>query len=314
MLLRLIFVFTFTTAIAFADNTELSAQQWLEKMSRAMKVLDFQGTVAFFNNGRLDTMNYFHTTDHGLEKERLLSLNSPMREVIREDGKVSCVFKDTTRTVVNHRPVSQSFIVDLPVDFAVSNVVYFFTVMGEESVAMLPTRVISIKAKDNFRYDRKIWIDRKNFLPLKIEVYDLSGETLEQVVFTNLKVGQIVESVDTDSQIETTTVKHIQKLESSAFEQADFVLNNIPSGFKSMFFTQMKVDNSAASVDHLLLSDGFSSVSVYKEVKAEDFQAGLQTLGTVNSFTHLVDNYQITAMGEVPAKTVQFVAQGFKFK
>lgn len=314
MLLRLLVVFLLSTACVSADESELNAQQWLEKMSQAMKSLNYQGTVAFFKNGRLDTMKYFHVSDNGLEQERLLSLNSPMREVIREAGKISCVFKDTKKTVVNHRPVSRSFIVDLPIDFSASSTDYHFSIGGEESVAMLPVRVISIKAKDKYRYGRNIWIDKQYFLPLKMEIYDLSGETLEQVVFTDLKVGDKPVFVRTDNKMENAKAKHIHQLESVSFDKADFILENIPSGFQTVFFIRMNMDNSTQKVDHLLLSDGFSSISVYREAKSDDVQPGLQTLGTVNSFTHLIGDFQITAMGEVPAKTVRFIAQGTRFR
>jgi sigma-E factor negative regulatory protein RseB len=259
-------------------------------------------------------MKYFHATENGQEQERLLSLNSPMREVIREAGTVSCVFKDSQKTVVNHRPVSKSFIVDLPVDISTSSINYHFSVRNEESVAMLPTRVISIQAKDKYRYDRNIWIDKQYFLPLKMEVYDLSGGTLEQVVFTDLKVKNKSEFVNVNNIIENTKIKHIHQLELSSFDEADFILENIPSGFQTVFFIRMEVDDSAQSVDHLLLSDGFSSVSVYREAKADDIQQGLRTLGSVNSFSLLVGDFQITAMGEVPAQTVQFIAQGVKLR
>lgn len=277
-----------------------------------MKTLNYQGTVAFFNSGRLDTMKYFHVTDNGQEQERLLSLNSPMREVIREAGKVSCVFKGSQEIVVNHRPVSQSFIVDLPLEFSAASINYHFSLGEEASVAMLPVRVVSIQAKDKYRYDRNIWIDTQYFLPLKMEVYDLSGRTLEQVVFTDLKVKNKPEFVKANNKIDNTRIKHIHQLESSSFDEADFVLENIPSGFQTVFFIRMKTDDSAQAVDHLLLSDGFSSVSVYREAKADNIQQGLQTLGSVNSFSLLIDDFQITALGEVPAQTVQFIAQGVK--
>jgi sigma-E factor negative regulatory protein RseB len=312
--LRLFIVLSLFTASVFADEVELNAQQWLEKMSLSMKTLNYQGTVAFFKNGRLDTMKYFHTTDNGQEQERMLSLNSPMREVIREAGTVSCVFKDSQKIVVNHRPVSQSFIVDLPVEFSASSINYHFSLEDDESVAMLPTRVISIRAKDKYRYDRNIWIDKQSSLPLKMEVYDLSGGTLEQVVFTDLKVEKMLEFVNTTIKLENTKIEHIHQLESSSFDEADFVLENIPSGFKTVFFIRMKMDGSAQSVDHLLLSDGFSSISVYRETKADDIQQGLQTLGSVNSFSLVIDDFQITALGEVPAQTVQFIAQGVKLR
>ena len=313
-MIRLLFVFVLSISCVFADESEMTGQQWLEKMSHAMETYNYHGTVAFFKSGRLDTMKYFHATNEGLQQERLLSLNSPMREVIREGGKVSCVFKKSNKVVVNHRPVSGSFIVDLPTDFSASNSVYQFSLKGEESVAMLPSRVISIEAKDPYRYSRKIWIDKQFFLPLKIEVYDLSGARLEQVVFTDLQVVENLAIVRADSNIEITNIKHIHQEESSAVEMAGFVLENVPAGFQTIFFTRMNRSNSEQAVDHLLLSDGFSSISVYRELKEENIQLGLQTLGTVNSFTHVIDDFEITVMGEVPAETVQFIAQGIKFR
>ena len=314
LLIRSIIVFLLFTASVLANEAELKAQQWLEKMSLSMKTLNYQGTVAFFKNGRLDTMKYFHATDNGLEQERLLSLNSPMREVIREAGKVSCVFKNSQKIVVNHHPVSQSFIVDLPSEFSAASINYNFSLREEESVAMLPTRVISIQAKDKYRYDRKIWISKQYFLPLKMEVYDLSGETLEQVVFTDLKVENQSKFVSTSNKLEDTRVKDTDQSESSSVEKADFVLENIPPGFQTVFFIRMKMGDLTQSADHLLLSDGFSSISVYREEKADDVQLGLQTLGSVNSFSLVIDDFQITALGEVPAQTVQFIAQGVKLR
>ena len=279
-----------------------------------MKVLNFQGTVAFFKKGRLDPMQYFHVNDNGIEQERLLSLNSPMREVIREAGKVSCVFRDSKEVVIDHRPVGQSFIINLPDVFSDTNAAYLFSFQGEESVAMLPTRIILVKAKDEYRYDRKIWVDKQHFLPLKVEVYDLSGETLEQVVFMSLKVVDKLEFVKAAKNTGNTKIKHIHKLESSSFAQADYELKDIPPGFKKIFFTKMNMENVVQPVDHLLLSDGFSSISVYREAKTNDVKLCSQALDTVNSFTNLVDNFQITAMGEVPSKTVKLIAQSVKIK
>lgn len=314
MLQRLLFVFVISTACVLADDSELNAIQWLKKMSHAKKVLDYYGTVAFFKNGRLDTMKFYHTVDKGLEQERLLSLNSPMREVIRKSGKVSCIFKDSKKVIVNNRPVRESFIVDLPVDFSKSSADYNFSLQGEELVAMLPTRVLSIEAKDKFRYKRKIWIDKEHFLPLKVEVYDLFGMTLEQVVFTDIQVGQVVDFENADEKIEGSDTKHIEQIDSLSFDEADFALTNIPTGFQTVFFARMYRENSTQLIGHLLLSDGFSSISVYRETKADDTKEGLQTLGAINSFTHIIKDDQVTAMGEVPASTVQSIAQGVSFR
>lgn len=279
-----------------------------------MTALNYHGTVVFFKNGQLDTMKYSHSTHNGLEQERLLSLNSPLREIIRKAGRVRCVFKESDKVVINYHPVSKSFIVDLPYDFSEVKSFYHFTLLNDASIAMQPARVVSIEAKDNYRYSRKIWIDKQKLLPLKVEVFNLSGATLEQVVFTDLQIPKETGVINSDEKINASTINHIHRIASSSFDEADFVLLNMPEGFKTVFFTQMKMSNSEQKVDHLLLSDGFSSVSVYRALKMDNTPTGLQTLGGVNSFTHVMGDFHITAMGEVPAKTVQFIAQGAQLR
>ncbi|KAF3981142.1 MAG: outer membrane lipoprotein-sorting protein [Methylococcales symbiont of Hymedesmia sp. n. MRB-2018] len=279
-----------------------------------MKTLNYQGTVAFFKNGRLDTMKYSHAVDQKTEQERLLSLNSPMREVIRDAGTISCIFNKSKKMIVNHRPVSQSFIVDLPIDFSALNTIYRYSLGEEESVAMRSSQTVFIKPIDQYRYPRKIWIDREHFLPLKVEVYNLLGETLEQVVYTDIRVVDKLKFVKVGKNLDDANITHIHLQETVTLGKTDFILDKQPIGFQMVFFTRMDTGSSDEKVDHLLLSDGFSSVSVYREFKSDDTQLGIQTLGSVNSFTRIAEDYQITAMGDVPVKAVEEIAQGITFQ
>lgn len=310
-IIRLLVIVFFLPAFGvFADEPEIKAEHWLKKMSQAMNTLNYQGTVAFFKNARLDTMRYSHSARQGLEQERLLSLNSPMRQIIRDAGKISCIFDKSKKVIVNHRPVSKSFIIDLPIDFAALNTVYQYALGEEESVAMRSARIVSINPLDEFRYPRKIWIDKEYFLPLKVEVYNFSGEVLKQVVFTDIQIVNALEFVEVGKNQDKENTKHIHLLDTVPLEKTDFILENLPAGFQVVFVTRIDVGDSAKNVDHLFLSDGFSSVSVYREAEAKGVQLGLQVLGSVNSYTHVIGNRQITAMGDVPVKTVQVIAQG----
>nr|WP_255528681.1 MucB/RseB C-terminal domain-containing protein [Methylobacter sp. BlB1] len=303
-----------STKTVFAADVELNARQALTKMTDAMRVLNYQGTVAFLRNGKLETMKYFHAAEKGIEQERLLSLNSPLREIIRDADKVSCLFKSTQQAVVDHRPVGHSFLVDVPQNLDELSAVYDFKMAGEEDVAMLPAYVIAIQPKDDFRYVRKIWIEKQQFLPLKVAVYDLSGTVLEQVVFTDLEVKEALPFVEAKFGEAAENVKHIHQLQAQASDQATFVVNNLPPGFEEIFFTRRPIHNSNQPVDHLLLSDGFAAVSVYMENKNTAMQQGLQSVGAVNSFSRTIDDWQLTVMGEVPAKTVKFIAEGIKLR
>ncbi len=299
--------------IAIAESSPPAAE-WLGKMNQAMKTLNFGGTVIFMKNGQLDTMKYQHSVENGLEQERLASLNSPMREVIRKSSEVTCVFKETKQKVVNHHPLDSSFIINLPQNTAVLQQNYQLTLLGQESIAMLPTQIIGIDPKDALRYPRKIWIDTQHFLPLKVEVYNLDGSVLEQVVFTDLSTDAITEAKASALDENKFHVKHIHATQAEPFANATFTLKNWPAGFEPVFFIRNSIQQSEKAVDHLLISDGFSTVSVYLEAKESDGLKGLHSLGSVNSVSKVLGNAQFTVLGEVPAKTVEIIADGITLR
>lgn len=306
------FVLCLFVPCTFAAEITLTGQQWLEKMNQAMKTLNYQGTIAFVKNGDLDTMQYFHQAEDGQEKEKLLSLNSPIRDVVRENRKVRSFYKDIQTSIINHRPSSQSFILNLPTNFAEPNNSYSITVEKEAIIANRLTHMIFIKAKDDYRYGRKIWIDNEYFLPLKIEIHGLSNQVIEQVVFTEIKVGDDLPLLylDNDANIK---IRHVHQARFFSIDDSDLNLDNIPPDFKVTSFSRMSMGRSEHLVEHLLLSDGFSSVSIYKERAKNNTKEGQhQTFGIINSYTQSIKNNQITVMGDAPAKTVQFIAQGIQ--
>jgi len=303
-----------------ADEPEINARQALVKMTHAMEALNYKGTVAFLRNGKLETMKYFHAANNNTEQERLVSLNSPLREIIRDANKVSCHFKTTKQIVVDYRPFASSFLLDIPKNIDDLGGAYRFDLVGEENIAMQLADVIAIQPKDNFRYIRKIWVEKKYFLPLKVVIYDFSGLPLEQVVFTELEVKDSLPFVNIKSLDKASSAENKQSeqsanatwLESPA--QPAFVVNELPFGFQEVFFTRSPVHNSDQLVDHMVLSDGFSSVSVYMENKNASMQSGLQSIGAVNSFSRAIGDFELTVMGEVPATTVKFIAEGIKLR
>ena len=304
----------FSVATISAANTTsntatvLDGKKALFAMSKAMKTSNYQGTVVFLKNGKLEAMKYFHAASHDAEQERLVSLNSPLREIIRNASQVSCHFKTTQQTFVDYRPFERSFLLDIPKNIDELGGIYSFDLVGEENIALLPTYVISIQPRDDFRYTRKIWIEKQYFLPLKAVIYDFSGQPLEQMVFTDF---QVKESLPFEKEKPyPIDPNHL----SDSATQPPFVVNALPLGFQQIFFTRSPMHNSDQLVDHMVLSDGFSSVSVYMENKNTTFQPGLQSIGAVNSFSLPIGEYELTVMGEVPGKTVKFIADSIKLR
>jgi sigma-E factor negative regulatory protein RseB len=311
---RFFVVLLLSIGIASAREPELNAQQLLVKMNQAMDVLNYQGTVVFLKNGKLEPMNYVHAAEKGVQQERLLSLNSPLREIVRDAGKVRCLFKESQQMILDHRPFEHSFLVDVPRNLDEMGAIYQFEIVGEENVAMMPTYVVAIQPKDSARYPRKVWIEKHQFLPLKVALYDNSGAPLEQVVFTGIEVKDAIPFVDVKFLDDAHPTQHIHQSQPELSELANFFVSELPKGFREVFFTRKPMHNTEQPVDHLLLSDGFASVSIYMENKSTGMQSGLQSVGAVNSYSRTIDNYQLTVMGEVPAETVEFIAEGIKLR
>jgi sigma-E factor negative regulatory protein RseB len=318
----LLLILLTVTDLASAEESGEGAQAILQKMAKAMAYTNYQGTVVFLKNDKLETMKYFHTSEQNKQQERLVSLNSPLREIVRNSDEVRCHFKATQQVIVDHRPYEHSFIVDVPDSFEGLDSTYEFETMGEEDVAMLPAVMIAIKPKDEFRYDRRIWVAKNHFLPLKAVVYDANGKILEQVVFTELKVDKQLDEkqlAQTNSPNATAdSVDHKKPNHTVLPVDAAFELTTLPQGFKKIFFTRKPLNKSEQPVDHLLLGDGFATVSVYMKENAPDPEAKpspaeeIQTLGAVNSLSLTVSDSQITVLGEVPIPTIKFIAENIK--
>lgn len=318
-------IFISSGAVAAGDSSltiphNTDAKDVLLKMTQAMKTLNYQGTVAFLKNGRLEPMKYFHAVEKGVEQERLLSLNSPLREIIRDSDRVSCLFKARHQLIVDQRPFERSFLIDIPANLDALDAIYNITVVGEAYVAMLPVLVIAIQPKDNFRYARKIWVDKQHFLPLKVLVYDLANEAIEQLVFTEFQLKDTLPLVDAKLLNAVNPPPSVHPLPIQKSDQANFVLTNLPQGFHELFFTRKPMHNSDQQVDHLLMSDGFASVSIYMENKNAATQpelyaqGGVQSVGTVNFISRTLGDFEFTVMGEVPAETVKLIADGIKLR
>jgi sigma-E factor negative regulatory protein RseB len=312
LVVRFILIFFFSTGSVFAEDNKLTARQILANMIQSLRTLNYEGTVVFWRNGRLETMKYFHAADHGREQERLVALNSPLREVVRNGDVVSCRYNDTQDVVFDHRPYERSFLVNFSRTLDELDDFYAFTLSGKEDVAMLPAYVIDIEPKDEFRYARRIWVERLQFLPLKIAVYDASGALLEQVVFTEQHVKAALPFRDVTSAAGQPGAVDGQVIKDGNAGALPFTVTSSPSGFRAIYFARKTMHDSRLPVDHLLMSDGLTSISVYKENKNPEMDLGLRSVGAINSYSLNLEDYQITAMGEAPPETVKSIVEGVR--
>jgi sigma-E factor negative regulatory protein RseB len=290
---------------------DLNAQGLLAEMRFAMSHLNYRGTATYSKNNQVEILRVYHGVVDGVEHERILSVNSPMREVIREQGKVSCYFPETRSLSIEERGAQRAFLVSLPDDL--SGLAQYYTIKsGEvEFVAQRSARVISIEPRDAYRYKRTLWVDVETHLPLKYELIDENGNVLEQMQLSDLSLENKLPASDLLASTHPDagwTVKHNENLPA---DKLRWTLSNVPEGFRLISYSRLRRSANEHQVDHILLSDGLSSVSVYTdELPGGSLSMQHRKMGAVNLYTRKIDKHQITVLGEVPLKTVEAIGDG----
>jgi sigma-E factor negative regulatory protein RseB len=92
--------------------------------------------------------------------------------------------------------------------------------------------------------------------------------------------------------------------------------SRLPPGFHLTVAGEQTFGETAVPASHLVYSDGVATVSVFIEAAAErEAQPpveGLARVGSGFAFSTVVQGHQVTALGEVPAQTVEFIAHSVK--
>ena len=298
-----------------SDTAQAKALGWLTEMQRAVAELNYRGVIAYLRDKQVESFQLLHSANAGVERERLVSMNSPLREVVRTAEKVACYFPDTKTVFVESKPAKRSILLGVPADLTQLARYYRVGLEGEETIARRLAQVVSIEPRDDYRYARLVWIDEDSKLPLKFEMLDEGGQTVEQVMFTSLSVVSDIPHQDLEPSVRTTDSFswRTSQRETLALDSLNWTMQNVPEGFQIISYTRMKRPPNEHAVEHILMSDSLSSVSIYIEAESDGAaQKYARKVGAINADSVNIDGYRVTVMGEVPPKTVKVIANGLR--
>lgn len=307
------------TSVVHADQ-EKTARAWLQGIGDAARQLSYQGTFVYRRGDHLEAMQIVHRVHDGREQARLYSLSGSAREIIRNADKVTCVFPDDHSVLVDQREARDRFSDLTDSDLAAVSTSYRVSVAGEGRVADRTAKLLSIAPTDGFRYGYHLWVDEKTGLLLKSDVLDQHGRIIEQLMFVKLEAPADVPDQafkPTVNGRDYTWYNQDEKAPAKVPAKSTWEVSNRPSGFRLTLREVRRIAGSHGPVEHLLYSDGLASVSVYIEPMApgegKPFR-GLAGLGAMNAYGRMLDHYQITVVGEVPAVTVERFARDIQRK
>lgn len=296
-----------------------SAMDLIEKMSSSMRNQSYQGNFVYIHENQIESMSIYHVKNNFGEQERLLSLNGEAREVIRDNKNLTCIWPSSRKIVVDLSRQNTFSPLFIPDDVARIGRHYELRLEeGKDRIASHAAVVVHILPRDQFRYGLKLWIHSDNNLLLKSELINEDNVVVEQVMFTNIELldeneqaqnFQIPEIDEGYSRVVYHSGEGVDTLEADM----NWQFSNIPDGFRKESAVKRMVGDSDRFVQQIIYTDGLASLSVFIEKQTDLSTQGETSMGAVNGFIHLVDNYSVTAIGEVPAATVRQVAESVSF-
>jgi sigma-E factor negative regulatory protein RseB len=301
-------------ALAFGAD---DPRAWLERMSYAVEYLNYEGRLIHVLGGETSTLNIAHRVEDGRVTERITS-DDAGREIIRNDDGTTCIFPDRRTVLVEEGDESDesesALRRRLPVTSTINDAFYSLAFAGTERIAGRNCQILAIRPKDAFRYGYRLSLDRATGMPLKTQLVDEEGRMLEQILFSEITLPKHIPGSAVQPAV-TFDSFAVRRSGSSAAAKGvrkpgEWGSAEIPPGFRLTVPLARVAPDARSGLRHLVYSDGLATVSLFIEpaVAASEQAEGLSQIGAANAYTTTIAGHMITAVGEVPARTVEIFA------
>ena len=285
-----------------------SADGLLQQMTHALRTLDYQGSLVYEHDGRIDSLRLFHAGGEH-ERERLVSLSGPTTEIVRDGGKVVCNLADGSSAHFTQSSTRGLLPLVPTASRRALSSHYAISLAGTDRVAGHSADIVDVAARDGYRYGYRLWLDRQTRLLLRSVVLDGKKRPLEQVMFVALEIGVPPDETDLRLARAPAPATRAAPVETESPSSTRWQVVDLPEGFRLVSTRQATINTDGA--EHHVYSDGLAGVSVYIEplTPQSGDSSALSMRGTLNIYTQAQGSWRVTAMGNVPALTVQQMAQ-----
>lgn len=302
-----------------------NARQWLERMLDSAQTLNYEGAFIYIQGPHVEAMHIVHGGGPGGERQRLVSLSGPPREIVVANNNVICLLPKQQATFAGGDYRRSPFPLSLPRELGRLEDHYELQMLGEDRVAGLEAQVIAIKPRDAWRFGYRLWLDRRNGIALRSALLDERGYPVEQMMFTDLQIkSQIDETAFSALALAPGTaapdaganvVGDARIPTGQPVTQSVWRVDQLPEGFAKVSHYRFTEASGRHSTEHIVFADGLATISVFLERLEGDpplLQGGSQ-LGSMNAFGTVISGHQVLVVGEAPAATVQRIAASIQY-
>lgn len=287
------------------------ASQWLDRLTQAEQKQSFQGTFVYERSGSFSTHDIWHRAQGGGITERLLQLDGSAQEVVRVNGRTTCVSGSLAAGVgvadIGERSDAGADTLD-PLKLMSW---YDLSVAGESRVAGRKAVVIKLEPKDQYRYAFELHLDEETGLVLKSLLLDERGHLLERLQYTRLQASAPAE-------IAVQATPNCKPVLRDVPVRADVAAVNwrsewVPPGFELKGASVRDSTVGKVQVTSLAYADGLARFSVFMEpLKGSRGADSRDQLGPTAAVSRRVNTGSgevlVTVVGEIPIGTAERIA------
>jgi len=301
------------TARPEARAAERSIGDWLMRLHDASRTRNYIGTfVVSSGGGALSSARIWHACDGPRQAERVESLTGAPRSTFRRDDEV-LTFYPESKTVRSERRSTLGLFPDL-LKASDSSIPEFYAArtVGSDRVAGFDADVVQLTPKDNLRFGYRIWSEKKSGLAVKLQTLDADGTVLEQAAFSELQLDAPVRVDKLSQMMAIPRGWRVEKSDAQPTTAAaeGWALRAPVAGFKPMSCYR----RTGEGLMQWIFSDGLASVSLFVEEydRQRHTQEGVFSSGATNTLMRRVQDWWVTAVGEVPPQTLKAFAQNLE--
>lgn len=301
------------TTISYAQEPNASAstssppsvQSLLLKLSKNAATVNYRGAFTYQNQSSiaLQSFKVEHWIENGKRHDRLMFLNGPEREILREGQATDCKAMGDQ--------LLQGGFAEITKSLAGLNDLYQFEIRSQERVAGRLARVLQVIPKDPYRYGYFLSIDEETGLVLKAWLIDEDTNPLERYQFVSIEINpqlHQLENVKASSHQHKVAAVTTPCNPSAIGAPERWNIAWVPQGFA--FAGQRKLNNGQ---DMLMYTDGLTTFSIFIEPAVGSTPEGVGQRGaTIAYMSHLrVDQslFRINVVGEIPVVAAAKIAQ-----
>ncbi|HEB82041.1 MAG TPA: hypothetical protein ENJ11_04165 [Gammaproteobacteria bacterium] len=301
----------------------------LQRMADADQQQNYRGTFILRKSDSISTLQVTHGVDEKGVWESLEALDGEPRKVLRHNNSVISIYPQRKLLTVRQSDGVQPLHQQLPSDFNQLERHYSIEQRPDGRIAGHDTLVVDVLPRDDLRYGYRYWAEKDTGILLRCDLVDSHGEVIEQMMFTSL---EYLDRVPHDA----FDLKQYQQYDQQVLNEPDLKVDfdllqwrakQLPDGFilkqghlryldPAHNAVREKVPGTAEpDLLHLVYSDGLASVSVFieKNLGEDKHLQGGVTMGALNAYGQPHDDFYVTAVGDVPMKTVKMIAGNMEY-